>query len=58
VSLGRFVGFEGKTGRGQLTIEQRRWHSLVRSMGGFATEFRSVDDARAGLARARMGMSS
>ena len=56
--LGRLMGIEVKTGSGKLSAEQKMWHALVRRFGGFACEVRSVDDARAALSRARLGMNS
>jgi hypothetical protein len=58
ISLGRFCGLEVKTGTGRLSAEQRMFHNLVRRFGGFATEVRSVDDAKAAIVRCKMGMDS
>lgn len=54
---GRWFALEVKTETGRLTVEQIRWIELVRRMGGFAACVRSVDEARAALGRARLGMS-
>ena len=54
---GRFVALEVKTATGRATSEQRLWLDLVRRHGGFAAIVRSVDDARAAIARARTGAS-
>ena len=54
---GRFVALEVKTSTGRATPEQRLWLDLVRRHGGFAAIVRSVDDARAAIARARTGAS-
>jgi len=53
--LGRFVAIEVKRPRGRVSAAQQLFLDLVRSHGGFAAVVRSVDDARAGIARARMG---
>lgn len=58
LELGRLFAIEGKTGGGKLRSAQIMWGNLVRRMGGFYSEFRSADDARACLERARMGLSS
>lgn len=52
---GRFVALEVKTPTGRVRPEQETWLALVRSRGGFACVVRSIDDARAALARARAG---
>lgn len=52
---GRFVALEVKTPTGRATPEQRLWLDLVRRHGGFAAVVRSVDEARAAIARARQG---
>lgn len=54
-TLGRFVALEAKTGTGRLSPEQRMFFELVRSRGGFAAVFSTVDEARACLDRARAG---
>jgi hypothetical protein len=54
---GRFIALEVKTSTGRATPEQRLWLDLVRRHGGFAAIVRSVDDARAAIARARTGAS-
>ena len=53
--LGRWVCLEVKTGRGKLRPDQVLWLDLIRRRGGFGAEVRSVEDARAALARARRG---
>ena len=52
---GRMVALEVKTARGRTTPEQDQWLALVRARGGFAAVVRTVADARAAIARARMG---
>jgi hypothetical protein len=52
---GRFVALEVKTPTGRATQEQRQWLAVVRLHGGFAAVVRSVDEARAAIARARLG---
>lgn len=52
---GRFVALEVKTPTGRAAPEQRLWLALVRRYGGFAAIVRSVDEARAAIARARTG---
>jgi hypothetical protein len=54
---GRFVALEVKTATGRVAPEQRLWLDLVRRHGGFAAIVRSVDEARAAVARARAGDS-
>ena len=54
---GRFIALEVKTATGRATPEQRLWLDLVRRHGGFAAIVRSVEDARAAIARARTGAS-
>jgi len=54
---GRFIALEVKTSTGRATPEQRQWLDLVRRYGGFACVVRSVDEARAAIARARTGAS-
>jgi hypothetical protein len=54
---GRFVALEVKTATGRAAPEQRLWLDLVRRYGGFAAIVRSVDEARAAVARARAGDS-
>jgi hypothetical protein len=52
---GRFVALEVKAAAGRTSPEQRQWLDLVRRNGGFAAVVRSVDEARAAIARARTG---
>jgi hypothetical protein len=52
---GRFVALEVKAAAGRTSPEQRQWLDLVRRNGGFACVVRSVDEARAAIARARKG---
>lgn len=52
---GRWICLEVKTGRGKLRPDQVLWLDLIRRRGGFGAEVRSVEDARAALARARRG---
>jgi hypothetical protein len=52
---GRFVALEVKAATGRASPEQRQWLDLVRRNGGFACVVRSVDEARAAIARARTG---
>jgi hypothetical protein len=54
---GRFVALEVKTATGRAAPEQKLWLDLVRRYGGFAAIVRSVDEARAAVARARAGDS-
>lgn len=54
-SFGRFIALEVKTEIGQSSKEQRRFLALVRSFGGFGAVVRSVEDARAAVARAKEG---
>jgi hypothetical protein len=54
---GRFFALEVKQTRGRVSPEQEAWLALVRRMGGFAAVVRSVDEAKAALARARNGAS-
>jgi hypothetical protein len=54
---GRFVALEVKTPAGRASPQQRQWLDLVRRHGGFAAIVRSVEDARAAIARARTGAS-
>ena len=54
-TIGVCVGIEVKTATGRATQEQRQWLAVVRLHGGFAAVVRSVDEARAAIARARMG---
>lgn len=55
--LGRFFALEVKTPTGRVRPEQTTWLALVRRMGGFAAVVRSVEEAKAALARARNGES-
>lgn len=57
MSFGRFFALEVKTPTGRVRPEQTQWLELVRRMGGFAAVVRSVDEAKAALARARNGES-
>lgn len=52
---GRFIALEVKTATGRVATAQTQWLDLVRRFGGFAAVVRSVDDARAAIARARTG---
>ena len=52
---GRFIALEVKAAAGRTSPEQRQWLDLVRRNGGFAAVVRSVDEARAAIARARRG---
>ena len=52
---GRFIALEVKTAAGRASPEQRLWLDLVRRNGGFAAVVRSVEEARAAIARARTG---
>lgn len=52
---GRFVALEVKAAAGRTSPEQRQWLDLVRRNGGFACVVRGVDEARAAIARARIG---
>jgi len=54
---GRWFALEVKTLTGRAADEQRKFLALVRRMGGFACVARSVEEARAALARARQGAS-
>lgn len=54
---GRLIALEAKTGNAVPTSEQKDFMNLVRNRGGFASVFRSVDEARACLDRARVGLS-
>lgn len=54
---GRWFALEAKSATGRATPEQLAFLALVRRMGGFACIVRSVEDARAALARARTGAS-
>lgn len=53
--LGRFLALEVKSDRGRPTREQLAWGGAVQRAGGFYAIVRSVDEARAALARARAG---
>lgn len=55
--IGRFFALEVKTPTGRVRPEQTTWLDLVRRMCGFAAVVRSVDEAKAALARARNGES-
>ena len=58
---GRFVALELKTPHGRTNPKraalQAQFRALVRSVGGFACVVRTVDEARAAVARAREGAS-
>ena len=54
---GRLFALELKTAKGRASDEQSQWLALVRRMGGFAAIVRDVAEARAALARARLGAS-
>lgn len=54
---GRWFALEIKSATGRTTQEQRDFMAIVRAGGGFAAVVRSVDEARAALARARTGAS-
>jgi hypothetical protein len=49
--LGQFVAAEIKTERGRQTDEQRVFQQLVESKGGIYVVLRSVDEARAWIAK-------
>ena len=53
--IGRFIALEIKTPTGRVAPEQVLWLALVRRTGGFAAVVRSVDEARAAVARCRAG---
>lgn len=58
LSLGnaaQWVCLEAKTGEADLQPNQRLFRDLVRSRGGFFAVFRSVDEAKQALDRARRG---
>lgn len=52
---GRLVALEAKTGDAVPSREQRLFMALVRRRGGFAAVFRTKEEARAALERARRG---
>lgn len=52
---GRFVGFEVKTAKGRVSLEQAIWADAVRGGGGFVAFVRSVEGALEALARAERG---
>lgn len=52
---GRFFALEVKAAAGRVAPEQTEWMALARRKGGFAAVVRSVDDARAAVARCRAG---
>lgn len=52
---GRFIALEVKTPAGRVAPEQVQWLALVRRQGGFAAVVRSVEEARAAIARCRAG---
>lgn len=54
-TFGVFCAFEAKTGGARQTAAQRRFAELVRSRGGFACVFRSVEEFGEALERARRG---
>jgi hypothetical protein len=51
----QWIELDAKTGKAVPNKEQRMRIALVRKKGGFACTFRSVDEARAALERARRG---
>ena len=53
IFAGRFVAAEIKTPQGKESEEQRRFGALVESKGGSYVVLRSVEDARAWIARLR-----
>ena len=53
--IGRFIALEIKTPTGRVPPEQVLCLALVRRTGGFAAVVRSVDEARAAVARCRAG---
>jgi hypothetical protein len=55
--IGRFFALEAKTGKGELSETQECWARSVRRHGGFASEFRSVEEALGALERCRLGES-
>ncbi len=55
---GRFIALEIKLPGEQPTDAQRAWLEHVRAHGGFAAVVRSVEEARAAVARARAGEAS
>lgn len=57
ICRGRFIAIEVKTGRGKARPGQLEFQECVRKHGGFACIVHSVDEARAALARARLGES-
>lgn len=52
---GRFLSLEVKQPKEASTPEQNEWRDMVNAMGGVAAIVRSVDDARAAVARAQAG---
>ncbi len=55
---GRWFALEAKTGTGDATEEQLMFLANVRRLGGFGAVFRSVEEAKAALVRARRGEST
>jgi hypothetical protein len=55
---GRFLALEMKTPTGRVTDHEARFLERVRHHGGFACVVRSVNEARAALARARHGATA
>ncbi len=53
---GRFLAVEIKAKAGRLRPEQELFLALVRKQKGFACVVRSVDEAIAAIARARLGL--
>jgi hypothetical protein len=53
IFAGRFIALEIKTATGKESDEQRRFGALVESKGGSYAVLRSVEDARAWVARLR-----
>ncbi len=55
---GRFAALEVKTAKGRTTPKQEAFLADVRRRGGFACVVRSVDEARAAVARCKSGAMS
>lgn len=55
---GRFVALECKTATGRVSVDQLAFLACVRAAGGFAAIVRSVEDAKAAIARCRAGGDS
>jgi hypothetical protein len=54
---GRFVAIEIKSETGKLRPEQVLFLDLVRKFGGFACVVRSVEEFRAAIERAKLGLT-